>query len=85
MDTPYGPPAAALSGLTRGIREYSLFQAVLLVVDRLREAHPYLSQDDLYTSWSSRPTRVWAFRAVTLIVWSFFMNTDNCVRVCAST
>jgi type VI secretion system protein ImpH len=48
MDTPYGPPAAALSGLTRVIREYSLFQAVLLVVDRLRDAHPYLSQDELY-------------------------------------
>lgn len=48
MDTPYGPPAAALSELTQAIREYSLFQAVLLVVDRLREAHPYLSQDDLY-------------------------------------
>lgn len=48
MDTPHGPPAASLSALSRGIREYSLFQAVLLVVDRLREAHPYLSQDDLY-------------------------------------
>ena len=30
MDTTYGPSASALSGLTRGIREYSLFQAVLL-------------------------------------------------------
>ncbi len=48
MDTPYGPPAASLSALSRDIREYSLFQAVLLVIDRLREAHPYLSQEDLY-------------------------------------
>ena len=48
MDAPYGPPAASLSALSRAIREYSLFQAVLLVIDRLREAHPYLSQDDLY-------------------------------------
>lgn len=48
MDATYGPSASALSGLTRGIREYSLFQAVLLVVDRLREAHPYLSEEDLY-------------------------------------
>ena len=48
MDTPHGPPAASLSALSRGIREYSLFQAVLLVIDRLREAHPYLSQDELY-------------------------------------
>lgn len=48
MDTPHGSSAAALSALTVGIREYSLFQAVLLVVDRLRDAHPQLSEDDLY-------------------------------------
>lgn len=48
MDTAHGPAASALSGLTRVIREYSLFQAVLLVVDRLRVAHPGLSEDDLY-------------------------------------
>ncbi|WP_205967275.1 type VI secretion system baseplate subunit TssG, partial [Pseudomonas viridiflava] len=48
MDNTYETPAPALSGLTLGIREYSLFQAVLLVVDRLRDAHPHLSEDDLY-------------------------------------
>lgn len=48
MDTPYGPPAASLSKLTQGIREYSLFQAVLLVVDRLRDAHPHLNEEELY-------------------------------------
>ncbi|SEE06071.1 type VI secretion system baseplate subunit TssG [Pseudomonas kilonensis] len=48
MDTPHGPAAASISGLTRGIREYSLFQAVLLVVDRLREAHPDLDDEALY-------------------------------------
>ncbi|WP_053183132.1 type VI secretion system baseplate subunit TssG [Pseudomonas kilonensis] len=48
MDTPHGPAAASISGLTRGIREYSLFQALLLVVDRLREAHPDLDDEALY-------------------------------------
>ncbi|WP_201191367.1 type VI secretion system baseplate subunit TssG [Pseudomonas fluorescens] len=48
MDATYGPAAAALSGLTQGIREYSLFQAVLLVINRLRNAHPHLNEDDLY-------------------------------------
>ena len=48
MDTPHGPAAASISGLTRGIREYSLFQAVLLVVDRLRESHPDLDDEALY-------------------------------------
>ena len=48
MDTTYGPAAPALSGLTKVIREYSLFQAVLLVIDRLREFHPHLSEEELY-------------------------------------
>ncbi|MFK3774168.1 type VI secretion system baseplate subunit TssG [Pseudomonas xanthosomatis] len=48
MDTTYGHAAPALSGLARYIREYSLYQAVLLVVDRLREDSPWLSQEDLY-------------------------------------
>ncbi|MFS2159550.1 type VI secretion system baseplate subunit TssG [Pseudomonas sp. Pseusp122] len=48
MDAPNGPTASALSGLTRCIREYSLFQAVALVIDRLRDAHPHLSEDELY-------------------------------------
>ncbi|UVJ45965.1 type VI secretion system baseplate subunit TssG [Pseudomonas sp. LS1212] len=48
MDTTYGSSALALNGLTRVIREYSLFQAVLLVVDRLRDSHPDLSEEDLY-------------------------------------
>ncbi|MEG1039443.1 MAG: type VI secretion system baseplate subunit TssG [Pseudomonas sp.] len=48
MDTPYGSAAPALNGLTQVIREYSLFQAVLVVVDRLRDAHPELGEDELY-------------------------------------
>ncbi|WP_434704335.1 type VI secretion system baseplate subunit TssG [Pseudomonas sp. Z1-12] len=48
MDTPHGPTAASINVLTQGIREYSLFQAVLLVIDRLREAHPGLDDEALY-------------------------------------
>lgn len=48
MDTTYGPAAPSLSGLTRVIREYSLFQAVLLVVDRLRDNYPHLTEEELY-------------------------------------
>jgi len=48
MDATHGLAAPALSELSRGIREYSLFQAVMLVVDRLRDAHPDLSDDELY-------------------------------------
>ena len=48
MDTSHGVAAPALSGLARSIREYSLFQAVLLVIDRLRVDNKHLSQDELY-------------------------------------
>ncbi|MHA4967364.1 type VI secretion system baseplate subunit TssG [Pseudomonas extremorientalis] len=48
MVTTDGPAAPALTQLTRVIREYSLFQAVLRVIKRLRDAHPLLDDDTLY-------------------------------------
>ena len=48
MATPDGPAAPALTQLSRVIREYSLFQAVLQVIKRLRDAHPTLDDDALY-------------------------------------
>ncbi|WP_282344278.1 type VI secretion system baseplate subunit TssG [Pseudomonas sp. PS02288] len=48
MDATHGAAAPALSRLSRGIREYSLFQGVLLVLDRLRVAYPDLGEEGLY-------------------------------------
>lgn len=48
MATPDGPVGPALTELSRTIREYSLFQAVLRVIERLRDAHPSLSEEALY-------------------------------------
>lgn len=48
MDAAHGAAAPALNRLSRGIREYSLFQGVLLVLDRLRTAHPELDEEQLY-------------------------------------
>lgn len=48
MATTDGAAAPALTRLSRGIREYSLFQAVLQVINRLREAHPLSDDDALY-------------------------------------
>jgi type VI secretion system protein ImpH len=48
MVAPYGSAALAMRELTQGIREYSLFQAVLLVCDQLRTSHPHMSDDELY-------------------------------------
>lgn len=38
MDTTHGPAALALSRLSQGIREYALFQAVLLAMEHLHQA-----------------------------------------------
>ena len=48
MATPDGPTAPALNEMTRTLREYSLYQAVLQVVEHLRAAHPGLDDDALY-------------------------------------
>ena len=48
MVTKDGAAAPALTQLSRVIREYSLFQAVLQVIERLRDAHPLLDDDALY-------------------------------------
>ena len=48
METAHGFAAPAVSALARGIREYSLFQAVLLVMDRLRQEYPGLGDEALY-------------------------------------
>lgn len=58
MDTPHGPAAPALSGLTQSIREYSLFQSVLLVIDRLRAGDLDISEDELYerVEFSANPS-----------------------------
>ncbi|WP_460135723.1 type VI secretion system baseplate subunit TssG [Pseudomonas sp. S1_E04] len=48
MATPDGPAAPALKDLSRIIREYSLFQAILQVIKRLRDAHPLLDDNALY-------------------------------------
>ncbi|WP_073522066.1 type VI secretion system baseplate subunit TssG [Pseudomonas fluorescens] len=48
MAIPDGTATPALTQLCRVIREYTLFQAVLQVTERLREAHPLLDDDALY-------------------------------------
>lgn len=48
MDATHGVAAPALSSLGRSIREYSLFQGVMQVLQQLREAHPQLDDEALY-------------------------------------
>lgn len=48
MATSDGAAAPALKKLCSGIREYSLFQAILQVIKRLRDAHPLLDDNALY-------------------------------------
>lgn len=48
MDAAHGATAPALSKFSAGIREYSLFQGVLRVLERLRTAYPELDEEALY-------------------------------------
>ncbi|EZQ18373.1 MULTISPECIES: type VI secretion system baseplate subunit TssG [Halopseudomonas] len=48
MAATHGATAPALSPIVRSIREYSLFQGVQLVQERLRQAHPELDDEALY-------------------------------------
>ncbi|NVZ22032.1 type VI secretion system baseplate subunit TssG [Pseudomonas costantinii] len=48
MAIPGGAAAPALTQLCRVIREHTLFQAILQVIERLRDAHPLLDDDVLY-------------------------------------
>ena len=48
MATPDGPTTLALTALSCVIREYSLFQAVMQVIQRLRVEYPTLDDDALY-------------------------------------
>lgn len=48
MATSDGPATPALTELSRIIREYPLFQAILQVIQRLRDAHPLLDDNALY-------------------------------------
>lgn len=48
MDAAHGTAAPALNRLRRNIREYSLFQAVQLVIERLRDAGSMEDEEALY-------------------------------------
>lgn len=48
MDAKNGPAALAISGLSRAIREYSIFQAVPQIMERLRLSNPEMDDEQLY-------------------------------------
>ncbi|MEE3507856.1 type VI secretion system baseplate subunit TssG [Pseudomonas sp. 10C3] len=48
MDTTNGSAAPALSGLSKAIREYSIFQAVPQIMARLRQSNAPMNDEQLY-------------------------------------
>ena len=44
MDAPHGSAAPAVTRLNRPIREYSVYQAIPLIIERLRQRHPQLGE-----------------------------------------
>ncbi|MGL6091626.1 MAG: type VI secretion system baseplate subunit TssG, partial [Pseudomonas paracarnis] len=74
MAIPDGTTAPALNQLCRGIREYTLFQAVLQVIERLREAHPLLDEGALYDQLEFQANPGLGFAAHDIDRVEFFME-----------
>ena len=69
-----GTATPALTHLCRVIREYTLFQAVLQVTERLREAHPLLDDDALYDQLEFQANPGLGFAAHDIDRVEFFMD-----------
>ena len=69
-----GTATPALTHLCRVIREYTLFQAVLQVTERLREAHPLLDDDALYDQLEFQANPGLGFAAHDIDRVEFFME-----------
>ena len=74
MAIPDGAATPALSELCRVIREYTLFQAVVQVTERLREAHPLLDDDALYDQLEFQANPGLGFAAHDIDRVEFFME-----------
>ena len=74
MAIPDGAATPALTQLCRVIREYTLFQAVLQVTQRLREAHPLLDDDALYDQLEFQANPGLGFAAHDIDRVEFFME-----------
>ncbi|MCF5806093.1 MULTISPECIES: type VI secretion system baseplate subunit TssG [Pseudomonas syringae group] len=48
MDTTYGTATVTLTALSQGIREYSVYQAIPLIFNVLRELHPQSDDEQLH-------------------------------------
>ncbi|MFC0667498.1 type VI secretion system baseplate subunit TssG [Azotobacter chroococcum] len=77
MDAAHGAAAPALNRLGRGIREYSLFQGVLLVLERLQAAHLGLDEEALYRRLEFRANPSLGFPGSDLERVEFFEEHDG--------
>lgn len=74
MAIPDGTATPALTQLCRVIREFTLFQAVLQVIEHLREAHPLLDDDALYDQLEFQANSGLGFAAHDIDRVEFFME-----------
>ena len=74
MAIPDGTATPALTQLCRVIREFTLFQAVLQVIEHLREAHPLLDDDALYDQLEFQANPGLGFAAHDIDRVEFFME-----------
>ncbi|NWB83416.1 type VI secretion system baseplate subunit TssG [Pseudomonas gingeri] len=81
MDATFGATTAVLNALTCTIREYTLFQAVRVVITRLREAYPDLDEDSLYEKLEFQANPSFAFPGSDVDKVTFFEEAGS-LRAC---
>ena len=77
MATPDGSAGPAMTALSQSIREYSLFQAVLQVIERLRDAYPLLEDDELYEKLEFQANSSLGFPGHDIDRVEFFVERDQ--------
>lgn len=85
MAIPDGPASPALTELSRTIREYSLFQAVSQVIERIRDAHPSLDDEALYEHLEFQANPGLGFPGNDIDRVTFLSSAGNYGHACAST
>jgi type VI secretion system protein ImpH len=66
-----------MTELSQSIREYSLFQAVLQVIERLRDAYPLLEDDELYEKVEFQANSSLGFPGHDIDRLEFFVERDQ--------
>ncbi|OUM08725.1 type VI secretion protein [Pseudomonas syringae] len=77
MDATHGTAAAALTTLSQNIREYSIYQAIPLILDGLRDVHPNADDEQLHDYLELRANPEFGFPRSDIEGMAFFHENEK--------